>query len=108
MMAQRSESVRQTTSCLYIQRCNPTAAQKPAAEEGDTISVRWHIRGVSELTIRHRGYEELRERADKNTDYTAPAITPHEKKANYVALSAVVVLLYQFFLLCWRQPRAIQ
>ena len=109
LMTQRSESVRQTTSCSYIQRCIPTAAQKPAAAEGNTISVRWHIRGVPELTIRHRGYEELGERAHKNTGYTAPTITnPDQKKANYVALFAVVVFLYQFFLLCWRQQRVIQ
>ena len=43
------------TQLLYIQRCNPTAPQQPAAAEGNTISVRRHIRGVSELTIRHRG-----------------------------------------------------
>ena len=57
LMAQRSETVRQTRSCYtyLVQRCNPTAAHKPTAAEGNTISVRRHIRGVSELTIRHRG-----------------------------------------------------
>ena len=42
-------------AAIIIQHCNPTAAQKPAAAQGNTMSVRRHIRGVSELTIRHRG-----------------------------------------------------
>ena len=54
LMTQKSENVRQKSSCLYIQRCNATAAQKPAAAQGNTMSMRRHIRGVSELTIRHR------------------------------------------------------
>ena len=44
---------------VIIERCNPTAAQKPAAAQGSTMSVKRHIRCVSELTIRHRGQSEL-------------------------------------------------
>ena len=60
LLIQRSENVRQNAVFRYqVQRCNPTAAQKPATAEGNTISVGRHIHGVSELTIRHRGYAEL-------------------------------------------------
>ena len=38
-------------AAIIITHCNPTAAQTPAAAQGNTMSVRRHIRGVSELTI---------------------------------------------------------
>ena len=78
---------------VIIQRCNPTAAQKPAAVEGNTISGRRHIRGVSELTIRHREYAELGVRAHNiprphQTNHHQP---PREKKLTDPLCSGVLV-----------------
>ena len=71
-----------------LQRCNPTAAQKPAAVEGNTLSGRRHIRGVSELTIRQREYAELGVQAHNiprlhRTNHHQP---PREQKTNWPSL----------------------
>ena len=74
---------------------NPTAAQKPAAAEGNTTHVRRHIRGVvSEITVRHRRQAELAVRAHIARLHRT-ITNRHKRKANPLCsfLVSVVVVL---------------
>ena len=80
-------------AALIIQRCSPTAAQKPAAAEGNTMRVRGHIcvyRSLLSVTEDRQSWGCGR----IYPDYTAPSPTA-TRKAN--PLSAV--LFSQFVVL---------
>ena len=94
LLTQGSESVRQISSSYFTTlKTNHTAAQKPAAAEGNTTRVRRHIRGVvSELTIRYRGQAELTVRAHI-TRLHRTITNRHKKKLTLSCSSLVSVLV---------------
>ena len=66
---------------IIIHRCNPTAAQKPAAAEGHTVRVRRHAHGASELIIEIAEHRQSWGCGRMYPDYAAPSPTA-TRKAN--------------------------